>query len=88
VPNLTALEACRAGLLSRRSRRGASGDSLTSVGVSVESPVEHTERDVVLILEEMGYPEAERSEVEHCCYPIPGQWPSSSNLPVEHACVQ
>jgi hypothetical protein len=54
---------------------------------SVESPVEHTELDM-LLLDELGYPEAEHSEVEHCCYPVPVQWPSSLDLPVEHACVQ
>jgi hypothetical protein len=54
----------------------------------VESLVEHTELDVVLLLDELGYPEAECSEDEHCCYPVPVQWPSSSDLLVEHACVQ
>jgi hypothetical protein len=57
-------------------------------GVSVESPVEHTELGVVLLLDELVYPGAARSEDEYCCYPAPGEWPSSSNLPVEHACVQ
>jgi hypothetical protein len=57
-------------------------------GVFVESPMEHIELGVVLLLNELGYPEAARSEDEHCCYPAPGQWPSSSDLLVEHACVQ
>jgi hypothetical protein len=57
-------------------------------GASVESPVERTELDVVHLLDELGYPGAKRSEDEHCCYPAPRQWPSSSSLPVEHACVQ
>jgi hypothetical protein len=88
MPNLTALKACRACLLSCRPRWGASGGSLMSVGVSVESPVERTELGVVLLLDKLVYPRAVRSEDEYCYYPAPGQWPSSSNLPVEHACVQ
>ena len=39
--------------------------------VSVETPVERTELGVVLLLDELVYPVAERSEDEHCCYPIP-----------------
>jgi hypothetical protein len=35
----------------------------------MESPVEHTKLDMVLLLDELEYPEAERSEDEHCCYP-------------------
>jgi hypothetical protein len=50
--------------------------------------VEHTKLDVVLLLDELVYPRAERSEGEDCYYPAPGQWPSSLSLPVEHACVQ
>jgi hypothetical protein len=50
--------------------------------------MEYTELDVVLLLDELGYPEAERSEDEHCCYHVPMQWPSSSDLLVEHAYVQ
>jgi hypothetical protein len=44
--------------------------------------VEHTALDVVLLLDELGYLEAERSEDEHCYYPAPRKWPSSSDLPV------
>jgi hypothetical protein len=40
--------------------------------VSVESPVERTELDVVLLQDELVYPRAERSEGEDCCYPAPG----------------
>jgi hypothetical protein len=54
----------------------------------VESPEKRTELGVVLLMDELGYPVAKRSEDEHCYYPIPVQWPSSSDLPVEHACVQ
>jgi hypothetical protein len=50
--------------------------------------MEHTELDVVLLLDELGYLGVARSEDEHCCYPAPRQWPSSSDLLVEHACVQ
>jgi hypothetical protein len=50
--------------------------------------MEHTELGVVLLPDELVYPGAARSEDEHCCYPTPGQWPSSLDLPVEHACVQ
>jgi hypothetical protein len=50
--------------------------------------MEHTELDMVLLLDELGYPGAERSEDEHYCYPALGQWPSSLDLLVEHACVQ
>jgi hypothetical protein len=50
--------------------------------------VERTELGVVLLLDELVYPRAERSEGKYCCYPAPGQWPSSSSLPVEHTCVQ
>jgi hypothetical protein len=50
--------------------------------------VEHTKLGVVLLLDELVYPRAARSEDEYCCYPVPSQWPSSSNLLVEHACVQ
>jgi hypothetical protein len=87
VPNLIALEACRTCLLSCRPRRGASGQP-DECGASVESPVERTELDMVLLLNEPVSPEAARSEGGYCCYPALGQWPSSSNLPVEHACVQ
>jgi hypothetical protein len=34
------------------------------------TPVERTELGVVL-LDELGYPKAERSEDEHYCYPAP-----------------
>jgi hypothetical protein len=34
--------------------------------------MEHTELDVVLLLDELGYPKAEHSEDEHCCYPALG----------------
>jgi hypothetical protein len=37
----------------------------------VEFPVEHTELEVVLLLNELGYPRAKHSEDEHCCYPTP-----------------
>jgi hypothetical protein len=50
--------------------------------------MECTELGVVLLLDELVYPGAARSEGEYCCYPAPRQWPSSSSLPVEHACVQ
>jgi hypothetical protein len=50
--------------------------------------MQHTELDVVLLLDELEYPEAEHSEDEHCGYHVPMQWPSSLDLPVEHACVQ
>jgi hypothetical protein len=72
MPNMTALEACRACLLSCRPRWGASGDSLTSVGVC-GVPVEHTELDVILLLDELVYPRAAHSEGEYCWYPAPGQ---------------
>jgi hypothetical protein len=52
----------------------------------METPVECTEMGVVLLLNESVYPMVERSKDEHYCYPA--QWPSSSNLPIEHACVQ
>jgi hypothetical protein len=50
--------------------------------------VERTELGVVLLQDELVYPRVERSEDEDCCYPAPRQWPFSSSLPVEHACVQ
>jgi hypothetical protein len=50
--------------------------------------VERTELDVVLLLDKLVYPGAARSEDEYCYYPALGQWPSSSNLLVEHACAQ
>jgi hypothetical protein len=40
--------------------------------VSVETPVVRTELDMVLLLNELVYPVAERNEDEHCCYPAPG----------------
>jgi hypothetical protein len=36
----------------------------------VETPVEHTELGVVLLVGSV-YPVAIRSEDEHCCYPVP-----------------
>ena len=54
----------------------------------METPAECTELGVVLLLDKLVYPRAERSEDEYCCYPAPGQWPSSSSLLVEHDCVQ
>jgi hypothetical protein len=45
--------------------------------VSVDYPVERTELGVALVLDELGYPRAARSEDEYCCYPALGQWPSS-----------
>jgi hypothetical protein len=65
MPNLTALEACRACLLSCRPRRGASGGQPDECGVSVESPVERTELDVVLLQDELVYPRAAHSEDEY-----------------------
>jgi hypothetical protein len=50
--------------------------------------VERTELGVVLLLDVLGYPGVACSKDEHCCYPTPGQRPSSISLPVEHACVQ
>jgi hypothetical protein len=50
--------------------------------------VERTKLGVVLLLDELVYPRAACSKDEHCCYPAPRQWPSSSSLLVEHACVQ
>jgi hypothetical protein len=50
--------------------------------------VERTELGVVVLPDELVYPGAARSEGEYCCYPALGQWPSSSNLLVEHACFQ
>jgi hypothetical protein len=50
--------------------------------------MEHTELDVVNLLDELVYPGAARREDGHCCYPAPRQWPSSLNLPIEHTCVQ
>jgi hypothetical protein len=50
--------------------------------------MERTELDVVLLLDKLVYPGAERSEGEDCCYPAPRQWPSSLGLSIEHACVQ
>jgi hypothetical protein len=50
--------------------------------------MERTELGVVLLLEELVYPRVARSEEKHCCYFAPRQWPSSSDLPIEHACVQ
>jgi hypothetical protein len=50
--------------------------------------VERTELDMDLLLDELVYPGAEHSEGEYYCYPTHRQWPSSSDLPVEHACVQ
>jgi hypothetical protein len=50
--------------------------------------MERTELGVVLLLDELVYPRAALSEDEHCSYPAPMQWPSSSSLLVEHACVQ
>jgi hypothetical protein len=37
---------------------------------------------------ELVYPRVNRSEDEHCCFPIPGISPSSSNLLAEHTSVQ
>jgi hypothetical protein len=54
----------------------------------VETPVARTEFGVILLPDELVCPMAARSEDEHYCYPAPGQWPSSSSLPVKHACVQ
>jgi hypothetical protein len=34
--------------------------------------MERTELGVVLLLDELVYPMAERSEDERCCYPAPG----------------
>jgi hypothetical protein len=34
--------------------------------------MEHTELGVALLLDELVYPVAKRSEDEHCCYPTPG----------------
>jgi hypothetical protein len=39
--------------------------------VFVETPVECSELGVVLLLDELVYRMAERSEDEHCCYPAP-----------------
>jgi hypothetical protein len=50
--------------------------------------MEHTELDVVLLLDELGYLGVEHSKDKHCYYPALVQWPSSSNLLVEHACVE
>jgi hypothetical protein len=58
------------------------------VGAFVESPVERIELGVVLLLDELVYPGAARSEGKYFYYPAPGQWPSSLSLLVEHVCVQ
>jgi hypothetical protein len=72
MPNLTALEACRP-VFCPVGLAGVPVGQPNECGASVESPVDHTELDVVLLLDEQVYPGAACSEGEYCFYPAPGQ---------------